>query len=169
MKNLVIIICTIISVFSFKTTQAQRCASMAHLKDQLQNDPSLAARIQQIENETNQFVSGYHNSAGRAIITIPVVVHVVYNTTAQNISVTQIQSQIDRLNLDYHKLNTDVSLVPSVWTSLVADYEIQFCLASRDPSGNATTGIIRTQTSTTSFSTNDFTISLIRNPSGQKY
>ena len=155
MKNLVIIICTIISVFSFKTTQAQRCASMAHLKDQLQNDPSLAARIQQIENETNQFVSGYHNSAGRAIITIPVVVHVVYNTTAQNISVTQIQSQIDRLNLDYHKLNTDVSLVPSVWTSLVADYEIQFCLASRDPNGNTTTGIIRTQTSTTSFSTND--------------
>ena len=155
MKNLVLALALFISIFSTQHTIAQRCASMDHLKDQLQNDPALAARMQQIETETNQFVSSYHNTGSRAIITIPVVVHVVYNTTAQNISNAQIQSQIDRLNLDYHKLNTDISSVPSVWQSLVADYEVQFCLASKDPSGNATTGIRRVSTSTTSFSTND--------------
>src|SRR2546422_4315212 len=36
---------------------------------------------------------------------IPVVVHVVYNTTAQNIPDGQIQSQISVLNADYRKTN----------------------------------------------------------------
>src|SRR5215217_2281439 len=51
--------------------------------------------------------------AGRTGCTrIPVVVHVVYNTTAQNISDEQIQSQIDVLSADFRKLNADVSTVP---------------------------------------------------------
>ena len=39
--------------------------------------------------------------------TIPVVVHVVYHTTAENISDNQIRSQIDVLNEDYNQLNPD--------------------------------------------------------------
>jgi PKD repeat protein len=155
MKKIVFGLVCFISVFFTGFLNAQRCASMEHLKDQLQNDPAFAARYQQVEDHTNQFVANPVNQSSRAIITIPVVVHVVYNTAAQNISDAQIQSQIDRLNLDYHKLNTDWTNTPAVWQSLVADYEVQFCLASRDPNGNATTGIIRKSTSTTSFSTND--------------
>ena len=48
-----------------------------------------------------------------------------------------------------------MNLIPSTFSSLVADAEINFCLANRDPNGNATTGIVRVQTSQTSFSTND--------------
>src|ERR1043165_359194 len=144
-----------IFLLSIQNLLAQRCGSMEHLHEQLQQDPDMAARMQLIEQQTAAYVANPQNHGSRAIITIPVVVHVVYNTTAQNVSNAQIQSQIDRLNLDYHKLNTDWTSTPSVWQSLVADYEIQFCLASRDPNGNATTGIIRKQTSSTSFSTND--------------
>lgn len=144
----------VISLLSI-TANAQRCGSMEVLQQQLQADPNLAAVRQQIENQTNQFLANPQNRGSRAVITIPVVVHVVYNTTAQNVSTAQIQSQIDRLNLDYRKLNTDWTRTPAVWQSLVADYEIEFCLATRDPNGNTTTGIIRKQTSTTSFSTND--------------
>ncbi len=71
------------------------------------------------------------------------MVHVVYNTTTQNISDAQIQSQITVLNADYRKLNSDISSVPSAFTSLAADVEFEFCLAQRDPSGNATNGITR--------------------------
>ena len=39
--------------------------------------------------------------------------------------------------------------------SVASDCEIEFCLAQKDPNGNSTTGITRTQTSETSFSTND--------------
>ena len=106
--------------------------------------------------QTAQYIAN-HPSPSRSLITIPVVVHVIWNssTPAENISTAQVQSQIDRLNLDYQKLNTDVSQVPSVWASLVANYQIQFCLATKDPNGNATTGIVRVQTNSTSFIDDD--------------
>ena len=88
-------------------------------------------------------------------MTIPVVVHVLYNTAAQNISDAQVQSQIDVLNADYHKLNADQSKVPSAYAGLIADAGVQFVLAKRDPSGNATTGIVHKSTTSTSFDDSD--------------
>lgn len=155
MKAISTIAFSVLFLFSTSETLAQRCASMERLSELLQQDTNLAAHMQQIESQTNLFVSNYAGNPNRAIITIPVVIHIVGNSAVQAISTAQIQSQIDRLNMDYHKLNTDVGSVPSVWSGLVADYEIQFCLATRDPNGNATTGIIRKTVSTTSFSTND--------------
>ncbi len=147
-----------ISLFLILNLAAQnRCGTMDHLATMLQNDVTLSTRMQIIEQQTAQYVANPANYAqgSRAILTIPVVVHVVYNTATQNISTAQVQSQIDVLNQDFHKLNADWTSTPSVWQSLVADYQIQFCLASRDPNGNTTTGIVRTQTSTTSFVDDD--------------
>jgi hypothetical protein len=62
-------------------------------------------------------------------------------------------SQLTVLNQDFRKTNTDVSLTPSIFTA--ADPNIQFCLATVDPNGNATTGITRTSSTVSSFSTND--------------
>ncbi len=86
------------------------------------------------------------------VITIPVVFHVVYNQTAQNISDAQIQSQIDVLNEDFNALNPDIINIPSVFAPLKGNAQIQFVLAKRDPSGNATNGITRTFTNVLSFS-----------------
>lgn len=79
-----------------------------------------------------------------SVITIPVVVHVLYKNSIQNISDAQIQSQLTVLNNDFRKLNSDFStVVPAAFQSYGADFEIAFCLATKDPNGNATTGIIR--------------------------
>ena len=134
--------------------QSQRTCSTMDVLDRLQQeDPSIIQTMQQIENFTQNYIA---NPTGeRTVITIPVVVHVVYNTNAQNISDAQINSQISVLNDDYRKLNADWTNTPAIWTSLVADCEIQFCLAQRDPSGNATTGIERRSSTVASWSTND--------------
>lgn len=92
------------------------------------------------------------NLRGGVVVTIPVVVHIVYNTSAENISMAQINSQIAVLNKDFRRTNTDASQTPQVFQGVAADAEIEFCLASIDPSGNATNGVTRTQTSVTSFS-----------------
>lgn len=78
-----------------------------------------------------------------AIITIPVVVHVVYKNAAQNIPDSQVVRQIDILNLCFRKQNPNYSNVRAVFDTLGADTELQFCLAATDPNGNPTTGIIR--------------------------
>jgi hypothetical protein len=52
-------------------------------------------------------------------------------------------AQLDQLNKDYRKLNSDASLIPAAFLGVAADAEIQFCLAQRTPTGAATTGINR--------------------------
>lgn len=148
----VAMLCLISSGMS--TLYAQRqCGTMEHHEHLLQQDPTAQQRMEKIEEFTQSFIA--NGGQQKVIVTIPVVVHVVYNTTAQNISTTQIQSQLDVLNKDFRKLNTDASLVPSAFSSLAADCEINFCLATVDPNGAATSGIIRKQTSVTSFTTDD--------------
>ncbi len=89
------------------------------------------------------------------VIIIPVVVHVVYNQSHQNISNEQIRSQIAVLNSDYRKKNADNRNIPTSFRALSADARIEFRLASIDPYGMATEGIIRKKTSVPAFDLND--------------
>jgi len=89
------------------------------------------------------------------IITIPVIVHVLYNTAAQNISLEQVMSQIDVLNQDFRLLNTDRSIIPAAFKGAAADSRIMFCLAKVDPDGRSTTGINRIATSKAFFMADD--------------
>lgn len=131
-----------------------RCGSMEHLEWQKQHDPGLQARMDKVESDMRTWLKN-PPPIPNAITTIPVVIHVVYANAAQNVSDAVCKQQIDRLNLDYHKLNTDVGQTPAAFQSLVADAEVQFCLAVKDPSGNATTGIIHKSTTVASWSTDD--------------
>jgi hypothetical protein len=89
------------------------------------------------------------------ITRVPVVVHVVHRTDAQNISDAQVRSQIDVLNRDFRRLNPDVELVPAAFADRVGDARIEFALATVDPDGARTDGITRTRTSVSSFSDDD--------------
>ncbi|QNH62688.1 M43 family zinc metalloprotease [Hymenobacter sediminicola] len=132
------------------------CAAMEVLQAQMAADPSLAQRMATVEAQTRAFEANPVASRATAgIVTIPVVVHVLYNTAAENVPASQITAQIDVLNKDFAKLNSDAGLVPAAFSGLAANTNIQFVLAKRDPSGNATTGIIRKSTKTRSWSTND--------------
>ncbi len=112
------------------------------------------ARIQ-IENDALDYRAGMRDFVARGTVRIPVVVHVVWNTPAQNIADTQITSQIDVLNRDFRRLNPDAANVPAVWQGLVADSQIEFFLATQDPAGNPTNGITRTRTTAASFVDDD--------------
>ncbi|WP_233635869.1 GEVED domain-containing protein [Hymenobacter setariae] len=140
---------------------AQRqCATMEVLAAQLAADPSYGARLQAIDQQASVYAkqkaaNPTQRTSSDIIVTIPVVVHVLYNTTAQNISDAQVQSQIDVLNADFHRKNADLSKVPAAFTSLIGDAGVQFVLAKRDPNGNATTGIVHKSTTATSFDSSD--------------
>ncbi|MCC7125639.1 MAG: zinc metalloprotease [Acidobacteria bacterium] len=107
-------------------------------------------------SENQALRAALYPMAGRSGCTkIPVVVHVVYKTAAQNISDAQIKSQIDVLNADFRKKNADVSSVPGPFSPLADDARITFELAKTSPSGGATTGITRTSTTVNGFSDDD--------------
>lgn len=146
MRKLSILFILLMSAAVGFAQQQRVCATMEHLEAMLQEDPGMAERMQQIEAFTNSVLT--NNTAERAVegvITIPVVVHVLYNVNQpqQNISDAQIQSQLDVLNEDFRRLNADASNTLAQFVGVAADFEIEFCLASQDPNGNPTTGIER--------------------------
>lgn len=131
------------------------CGTMDVHRRFLIESESYALERAKIENLALEFEKGLRISPRTGVVRIPIVVHVVWNTAAQNISDAQIQSQITVLNKDFRALNTDISQVPSVFQNLVGDAKIEFFLATQDPNNNSTNGITRTQTTVTSFTHDD--------------
>lgn len=119
------------------------CAAQEVLERQLREDPTLATRMAQVESFTQNAIATGKLVNGK--IQIPVVVNVLYRTTAENISLTQIQSQIDVLNKDYNALNSDYNSVPALFASKKANVGISFVLDQ----------VIRKSTTKTSWGTND--------------
>lgn len=151
MKRIVLILSLFIAGIGI--AQQRNCASMENLAYREANDPDLKQRMNDIEAFTKQKIvnTPAAEKINGAIITIPVVVHVIYNNSNENISAAQIQSQIDVLNEDFRRTNGDAD---NTWPQ-AADTQIEFCLASVDPNGNATNGITRKYSSKSTWGTND--------------
>lgn len=124
----------------------RNCGSMQVLESQLKDDPTLESRMNAIEAFTQEAINkGTVARLVNGVIEIPVVVNVLYRTTAENISLAQIQSQIDVLNEDFNATNADFSLVPSTFSGVKANVGIRFVLDQ----------VIRKSTTKQSWGTND--------------
>lgn len=121
-------------------------------------DPGFRQRRSEIHLQCDGFIQSgraFKSMKAGKIRTIPVVVHIVYRTAAENISDAQIRSQIEALNRDYSATNPDKATTPAPWQSLVVDTLVRFVLATKDANGKATTGITRTKTKVATFGSND--------------
>ncbi len=121
------------------------CATDEAVKEQIQIDPHLRERMNQIERLTKQFEALDKTNAPGTNVEIPVVIHVLYNNAEENISDAQIQSQIDVLNEDFNLRNADRTQVPRIFSETKADIEIRFFLKQ----------IIRRASNKTSWPAND--------------
>lgn len=144
-------------------TPGRNCHSMHVLEKLMKDNPGLENRMNAIEKHTQRVLKpGNGNGGGgnggggnggggsdptpyTGAVNIPVVVHVIYSNAQENISSTQIQSQIDILNEDFNAQNSDINQVPSEFAGVVADVEINFQLSQ----------VIRVSSSRTSWGTND--------------
>ena len=151
-----------------KNIYSQRvCASIFNPTEIQQTDNARYQRFLQLEQHIANYKSSLNGGGeqGRLInpnslIIIPVVVHVIHTPgeaigVGRNISVAQIQSQIDVLNEDFRRLNPDRVNTPNAFVGVAADPNIEFRLACQDPNGNPTDGITRTASTVNSFSDND--------------
>ncbi|KQO24838.1 peptidase M43 [Flavobacterium sp. Leaf82] len=155
MKKVLITAFTALVLFSCQNDQTESadsnvsaiahrgCATQEVLEAQLKADPTLAIRMNEIEAFTNQALLTGKLVNGK--VQIPVVVNVLYRTTAENISDAQIQTQIDVLNKDFNALNSDYNSVPTLFAGVKANVGISFVLDQ----------IIRKSTTKTSWGTND--------------
>ena len=112
--------------------EGRQCAAMDVLEENKKDDPELEKKMKDIEDQTENFIKKQKNSrvGATGILTIPVVVNVIYSNSNENISQAQIQSQIDVMNKDFSATNLDINSVPSAFTGVKSNLEIQFTLAN---------------------------------------
>lgn len=99
---------------------------------------------QQIEKEKqlspNQRIKSAHYK-------VQVVIHIIHNGEAvgvgSNISDAQATSQIDVLNNDFNRLNSDAVNTPAEFQPLASSLSIEFVLATENPNGGLSSGINR--------------------------
>ena len=120
-------------------------------------DGVYAKRQADLERHTAQFVQSREEARANGaqmqpvVVTIPVVFHVVYANGTENISDDQLFEQLQVLNDDFRRLNADQD---NIWPQ-AADTEIEFCLATRDPNGAPSSGILRVPTTSGAFGSSD--------------
>jgi pregnancy-associated plasma protein-A/type IX secretion system substrate protein len=129
MKTVVLATATLILCVNCKIFAQRTCGSYAHLQEQMKNDPAFARKVKESEKSFDSYVRQSQTQKGKpTTLTVPVVVHVVYNTAGQNISDAQVQSQIDVLNEDYTARNKDYNNYDAGYGAVKGDAEIKFCL-----------------------------------------
>jgi hypothetical protein len=128
-------------------TAAHRgCFSHEHHEEQLRQNPGLAKKMEEIELHTIRTAAAIES--GRivnGVLEIPVVFNVLYRTTAENISQSQLQSQIDVLNKDFNAQNSDYNTANNPYSSVRANVGIRFVLDQ----------VIRKATTKTTWGTNN--------------
>lgn len=85
----------------------------------------------------------------RAAYVIPIVFHVVHLGGVENISDEQIYDALAKLNEDYSGTNSDLSAVIPAFQGVVGNPDIEFRLATIDPTGQCHPGITRTYSQAT--------------------
>ncbi len=133
-------------------------AGLAHAQNTDHPDRCKAHTISQRLLQDQGLPTNLHNALPRvqdaargSVLTVPVVVHVVYNNSSENVPNSAINAMIAEMNADFSQSNPDVAGVRPSFTGSIANAEIEFCLAQFDPAGNPTTGITRTSTTETWF------------------
>jgi Pregnancy-associated plasma protein-A/Secretion system C-terminal sorting domain len=141
-----------ISFFAVPVMAQESCSTHDYQEQLWQANPLLRVKAEAVEAFIQQKLSDQStaNSIRREqelpVIKIPVVVHILYHQSSENIADQKVYDQIAVLNKCFRRLNSDTSKTPSYFKKLAADCEIEFVLATSDPKRRATTGIIHKYT-----------------------
>ncbi|MCD6069181.1 MAG: hypothetical protein K0S33_4007 [Bacteroidetes bacterium] len=148
-KNTILLSLFLLLSGALLSQEIGKCGMTELVKKRMETDRHFAEKIEQsktMREKLNQFQSP---NGGTYII--PVVFHILHDNGIENIANTQVEDAVRILNRDFRKWNPDtVDIVPE-FKQLAADVEIEFRLATIDPNGNCTNGIIRYETSATDF------------------
>lgn len=142
----VLVFALLFTMFGLTAVAQRLCGTDSYIKNYFRELPAVASFVETLPPRDTSLDE---------IITIPVVIHVMFNAAGQNISDAQVLSQIAVLNNDFRLLNADKNSVPSVFKKYAADAKIMFCLAKVDPDGRPTSGIDRKYSSKEFFMSDD--------------
>ncbi len=141
----------------------KKCNTTFLMNNEIEKNEEYLENRKRLIVEDKLWINQNHNTSNkRSTITIPIVVHVIYRTnhanigSGTNISDARIEDAIRILNEDYSKTNPEFPNPPrNTFLNSSGNPNLEFCLATIDPSGNPTNGITRTATTQTNWDADD--------------
>ncbi len=133
------IITIALAVFALSAAAQEKlhCGTDAVMKTLYEKRPYLKNNLDVL----NKAVSGQRRAVGTNYI-IPVVFHILHQGGPENISDAQVIDGMRILNRDFAKQNPDTTDIIPVFKNLADSASIRFVLATKDPAGNCTNGIV---------------------------
>lgn len=128
----------------------RQCGVDNTLREEFRTNQKLRQEILETENRVKVFAQS--NSVASSIYTIPVIVHVLYHTVSENVADSQIVKMLQIMNEDFGRTNPDTINTPAAFLPDAHASSFQFCFATHDSLGNASTGIEHIYTDTLQFS-----------------
>lgn len=157
------ILAAMLGVFgSFAQTNKniQPCATYESMEMYFKSNPTARTNYENIQKILGDQIkqNQQNNTAGKSnaavVYTIPVVFHVLHQGGSENISDATIKQALQWVNNDYAKANSDATTTAAPFFSSYINSDIVFQLATIDPNGNCTNGIVRHVDSRTSWDRN---------------
>jgi len=129
----------------------KKCMTTPLMEHELLTNPDYAkGRVNSIAENVAWIKA---NNTEKTTLNIPIVIHIIHKNTHSNIGIgtnisdLQIEDAIRVLNEDYSKTNPEFPNPPrNTFLNYWGNPNMKFCLATTDPTGNATSGITRTST-----------------------
>jgi hypothetical protein len=138
----------------------KKCTTTPLVEQELISNPDYAKGRANAITENIAWIKA--NNSEKTTLNIPVVIHVIHKNTHSNIGVgtnisnAQIEDALKILNEDYSKTNPEYPNPPrNTFLNYWKNPDMKFCLATTDPSGNPTNGIIRTSTTVADWDADD--------------
>ncbi|MFV8225186.1 zinc metalloprotease [Christiangramia aquimixticola] len=108
----------------------EQCGTMGVLEENIAKNPELIQSMEAVEAHTKMAIK--HGMTKRLAadgkIEIPVVFHVIYNKSSENIPLGQLEDQIVALNEDFSLNNPGRNSIPSEFSSVEANIGVRFVL-----------------------------------------
>jgi hypothetical protein len=140
------------SVHDHAHHNGEKCLQHSVTEQLMESSETYREGVLAAQEQTNRIIAEIESGtrAVPPVYTIPIVFHIIHKGesvgSGTNISDAQVLSAVEALNRDYRRTNADGGIALGAGP----DTEIQFCLASVDPSGNPTSGINRVNGSSVS-------------------
>jgi hypothetical protein len=144
----------------FHSIAQKKCVMQEYAEQQLTQDNTLKNKLEEIETFTAQKLNSSNENVQRInrlpeVIKIPVVFHVLYHTPDQNVEKSGIELLLAALNRDFNKQNSDTVNIPAAFKPFATSMGFEFKLATMDPKGVGTCGIVRKYTPITYWMSDD--------------
>lgn len=164
-KKLMLSLCAVASSVGFTAyaQQGRTCGTDDFYRAQVAQHPEIRFQEELLQADIDRYVRGKVSVSSMAKGTfdpndalvpwpadtteyhIPVVFHIVYDNegSALNVTDNDIFGLVDRLNIYYNGKDSKLSGILNTWKPYIGNPHISFHLATKDPQGKPTHGILR--------------------------